>query len=86
MHSFQKINPNQWDKNIFYSLDKQWMLIAAGNKEKHNMMTASWGGFGILWNYPVAFIFVRPTRHTYSFVEENEYFSLNFFEYFLQVP
>ena len=56
------------------------MLITAGNTSKFNTMTASWGGFGILWNLPVAFIFVRPTRYTYRFTEKAEYFTLCFFE------
>ena len=42
-------------------------------------MTASWGGFGILWNKPVAFIVIRPQRYTYEFVEAAERFSLSFF-------
>jgi flavin reductase (DIM6/NTAB) family NADH-FMN oxidoreductase RutF len=42
-------------------------------------MTASWGGLGQLWNRDVAFIFVRPSRHTFGFLEGNEGFSLSFF-------
>ena len=55
------------------------MLITAGNLEKYNMMTASWGGMGILWLKPVCFIFVRPSRYNYEFLEKNDHFSLNFF-------
>jgi len=56
-----------------------WMLITAGSLESWNTMTASWGGFGHLWNRDVAFVFVRPTRHTYSFMENSEGFTLSFF-------
>jgi flavin reductase (DIM6/NTAB) family NADH-FMN oxidoreductase RutF len=42
-------------------------------------MTASWGALGMLWNHPVAFAFVRPTRHTYSFMEKSRLFTLSFF-------
>lgn len=59
---------------------KQWMLITAGNEESHNTMTASWGGIGHLWNKDVAYIFIRPQRYTYDFVEKNEFFSLSFFD------
>ncbi|MBN2662760.1 MAG: flavin reductase [Bacteroidales bacterium] len=58
----------------------KWMLITAGTKEKHNTMTASWGGIGHLWNKDVAYIFIRPHRYTYDFVEQNDFFSLSFFE------
>jgi len=66
--------------NVFALLDDDWMLITAGSTKKWNTMTASWGGFGILWNKPVAFIFVRPTRHTYRFTETATRFTLSFFE------
>ena len=65
--------------NIFTLLDKEWMLITAGNAKDFNTMTASWGGFGILWRKPVATIYVRPQRHTYQFVEREDVFSLSFF-------
>lgn len=56
-----------------------WMLVSAGTKEKFNMMTASWGGIGYLWNKPVAYVFIRPERYTFEFIESNEQFSLSFF-------
>ena len=65
--------------NVYTMLDDDWMLVTAGNLESFNTMTASWGGFGVLWNKPVAFVFVRPTRHTYQFMEHSEVFTLSFF-------
>lgn len=76
---FKKIDPKNFKNNIFKLWDDEWVLITAGNKEKFNCMTASWGGFGILWNKPVAFIFVRPTRYTFNFTEKNEFFTLTSF-------
>lgn len=66
-------------EDAFDLLDRQWMLITAGNKEKYNTMTASWGGIGVLWNRPVAFIFVRPERYTHEFIEQNERVTLSFY-------
>ena len=74
----KSIDPYSLDESVFRLLDKDWMLITAGNKDDFNTMTASWGGFGILWNKSVAFIFVRPNRFTYQFLEKNEYFTLSF--------
>lgn len=65
-------------ENPFTLIGKEWMLITAGTPEHFNMMTASWGGIGWLWNKPVAFIFVRPERHTYPILEDNEYLTLSF--------
>ncbi len=43
-------------------------------------MTASWGGLGVLWNKPIAYIFIRPSRYTYQFVEDQLTLSLCFFD------
>ena len=61
-------------------IDKEWMLITAGDEQSRNTMTASWGTFGTLWNKPVSIIFVRPQRYTYEFCENNDYYSLCFFD------
>lgn len=54
------INPNEIKDNFIELIGKEWMLVSAGDKEKFNMMTASWGGVGVLWNRPVVFaLFVR---------------------------
>ncbi|MBN2893607.1 MAG: flavin reductase [Bacteroidales bacterium] len=67
-------------ENAVDLIANQWMLITAGTADNHNTMTASWGGIGHLWNKDVAYIFIRPQRHTYDFVEKNDFFSLCFFE------
>jgi flavin reductase (DIM6/NTAB) family NADH-FMN oxidoreductase RutF len=70
----------QLNDNCFTLLDKDWMLVTAGTIKHYNMMTASWGGFGILWNKKVAFVFIRPQRHTYLFTENHETVTLSFFD------
>ena len=64
--------------NAAQLIGKQWMLITAGSPESFNCMTASWGGLGFLWNRPVAFLFVRPNRHTVNFIEAQEKLTLSF--------
>ncbi len=80
MTTFRPVSPFRLPDNPFKLLDKDWMLITAGSLRRWNTMTASWGGFGILWNKPVAFIFVRPTRYTYRFTESSARFTLSFFD------
>ena len=62
--------------NACQLIGKDWMLICAGD----NAMTASWGGMGVLWNKPVAYLFIRPQRHTYTMTESNDHFALAFFD------
>lgn len=66
-------------ENAIEMIGKEWMLVTAGTPEHFNMMTASWGGLGFLWNKPVAFVFVRPERHTHIFIEEQTHLTLSFF-------
>lgn len=77
---FRNIEPKDIPDNVFQLIGQDWMLITAGNKEKCNTMTASWGGMGELWNKRVCYIFLRPERYTKEFMEKSNYFTLNFFE------
>lgn len=77
-NSFQPISVKLLNENFFHLLDDDWMLITASAGEKVNMMTASWGGFGILWNMPVAYVVIRPQRYTYKLINNSEVFSLSF--------
>ena len=78
MHTFQPYPIDMLEFNPFQKIGKEWMLITAGNKEKANTMTASWGGVGVLWGKNVVFAFVRDTRYTKEFIDREETFSLTF--------
>lgn len=67
-------------EDAFDLIGKQWMLVTAGDKQKFNTMTASWGGIGWLWNKPVAFIFIRPERYTHEFIEAGDQLTLSFYD------
>jgi flavin reductase (DIM6/NTAB) family NADH-FMN oxidoreductase RutF len=68
----------------FQRIGEEWMLITAGSaaagKSNWNTMTASWGGMGVLWNHDVAFMFIRPSRHTFQFAASAPFFTLSFFD------
>ena len=74
----KNIDPRELTDNFFEAVGKEWMLVTAGTKEKFNMMTASWGCLGWLWNKPVAVVFIRPERYTHQFIEENDTLTLQF--------
>ena len=62
--SFTEIKAEELKDNPFDLIGKQWMLITAGNEEKCNTMTASWGGVGIMWGKPTATAYIRDSRYT----------------------
>ena len=77
--SFEKTTYEQVTKIHSDKLMNDWMLITAGKDSGFNTMLASWGGIGVLWGSPVAFIFVRESRYTKEFIDKNDSFSLTFF-------
>jgi flavin reductase (DIM6/NTAB) family NADH-FMN oxidoreductase RutF len=77
---FRKTEPGILKENVFRLINKDWMLITAGNAEHFNTMTASWGTLGILWNKPIAICFIRPQRFTFEFTEKHPFFTLSFFD------
>ena len=42
------------------------------------MMTVSWGGMGELWFKEVTTVYVRKSRLTHEFMENNDYYTLVF--------
>lgn len=72
------IEPGRVKDNFIEIIGKEWMLVSAGDKDEFNMMTASWGGVGFLWNKPVVFVFIRPERYTREFVDAKGAFTLSF--------
>lgn len=77
--SFVKISVNDLNENFFNSIGKEWMLVTAGDKSKFNMMTASWGFTGVMWNKPCVIAAIRPQRYTKQFVDESDYYTLSFY-------
>lgn len=77
--SFKRVPPTELTDNPFKLIHEDKMLVTAGNLERFNTMTASWGGLGILWHKPVAFCVIRPVRYTYEFMESADRFTLSFF-------
>ena len=66
-------------KNIYENLHKG-ALVTAGPINNFNTMTIGWGVTGVLWGKDVFIVYVRPSRHTYNFMEENEYFTVSFYD------
>jgi flavin reductase (DIM6/NTAB) family NADH-FMN oxidoreductase RutF len=80
MAEFLNIAPANIDENLISLIGDKWMLVTAEKSDGTvNTMTASWGGAGVIWNKPSAFVFIRPQRYTFEFIEESENLTLSFF-------
>ena len=80
MANFREISPKDITDNPFRLIGDDWMLVTAESAKKTSMMTASWGGLGVMWNRPVAYIAVRPQRFTKTLIDSSESLSLCFFD------
>ncbi len=76
MKNMIKIEPNSLGDSAIDLIGKEWLLVSAGDKDKYNTMTASWGSLGFFFNMNVATIVVRPERYTYQFLESHDHFTL----------
>lgn len=75
----QKIAIHKVELNPFDTIRKDMMLITAGDMERHNTMTANWGGMGVLWGRDVMYVFIRKSRYTHDFMESSNGFTCTFF-------
>lgn len=77
--SFKEYKVEELELNPFKFWGKDWVLITAGNEEKVNTLTAGWGGLGVFWQKNVANIYIRSTRYTKEFIDNNDRFSITSF-------
>lgn len=76
----REIDIRELDKSPVKMISDEWALLTAGTPDSYNTMTVSWGAVGELWGKDCVFVFVRPQRYTYEFMEKNDYFTLSFFD------
>lgn len=76
---FKEIAATDFVASPFRTIGREWLLVAADDGKQANAMTASWGGFGVMWGKDVAFIVIRPQRYTKEFIDKADGFSLSVF-------
>ncbi len=57
--------------------DDGLLLVTAGADGKANVMTIGWGTIGSIWSRPIFLVLVRPSRYTYTRLEQVGDFTVN---------
>lgn len=76
---FKEICIKDINENLIKLISDEWMLISAGDENGFNMMTASWGFAGEMWNKDSVVVAIRPQRYTMDFVDKCDTFTLSFY-------
>lgn len=76
---FKEVEFTQVSENAVDLFKNRWALVTAGDGEKFNTMTVSWGAVGELWGKDMATIYIRPQRYTEEFLNANDYFTVSFY-------
>lgn len=78
---FKEADIKELTINPFTKIGGEWALLTAGNKENgFNMMTASWAGFGMFWGKNAVTVYIRESRYTRKFFNENDLFTVSFYD------
>lgn len=77
---FKELSASEFTCNPFTKIGKEWMLITAGTPDHCNTMTASWGALGVWWGKNAVTCYIRQSRYTKEFIDQNDTFTLSFFD------
>ena len=76
---FIKVEAVELNDNVFKLVGSDFMLITAGDENHYNSMTAGWGGWGILFNKPSTWCFLRANRYTLELMKQHKTYTLAYF-------
>lgn len=77
---FEKITVDQLKENPYTLFYKKNLIAGAGSLEDHNFLTIGWGMLGNVWSKDCCIVYVKPSRYSYHYFENNDYFSLCLFD------
>lgn len=79
---FEPVDLNKICMNAFDEIGNRWLIIGCHDDEKNklNLMTASWGMMGVLWGKPVCTLFVRPGRYTRELADKTDKLTVSVFD------
>ena len=76
---FRELLPSDLSTPVFERIGREGMLVTVEDGGGHgNPMTATWGGFGVLFGENVFFLFVRASRYTHALLETTRTVTVSF--------
>lgn len=73
---YKEVKPEEFTTNPFTFYHHQWPLVTAGDENKCNSMTISWGANGTFMSKSAVTVYVRGSRYTKEFMDKFDYFSI----------
>jgi flavin reductase (DIM6/NTAB) family NADH-FMN oxidoreductase RutF len=78
---FKAIEAKDIPEDVFTLIGKDFAVLTAGNKQHYNSMVAGWGGWGIMFSKPTAFLMLRSNRYTLELMRKEQSYTMAFFDY-----
>jgi flavin reductase (DIM6/NTAB) family NADH-FMN oxidoreductase RutF len=73
-----KLSPYKFLDQVYHILgDTGALLVSAKKDGSANVMAIGWALIGRMWEKDFALVAVRPSRHTFGFIEESGEFTIN---------
>lgn len=66
--------------DVFKKFHQQLGILTCGELQDFRCMTIGWGMMGNVWGHPgsALTVYVHPSRYTYEYLQEKDYFSVCF--------
>ena len=76
---FTAISPEEISDNVFTLVGEDFPVVTVGNKDYYNSMTASGGGFVLLFRKPSTMLLFPQKRYTLALIEREQKYTLSYF-------
>jgi flavin reductase (DIM6/NTAB) family NADH-FMN oxidoreductase RutF len=77
---FKTLDTQAIPSDVFTLISKDCAVITAGTPSRYNSMVAGWGGWGVLFSRPAAFLMLRSNRYTLDLIRQEQRYTMTFFD------
>lgn len=76
---FTRIEATTIQDNVFKLISQDFTVITAGKDSAFNSMTASYGGWGQLFDKPTTWCILNASRYTLEFIQKEQTYTMSYF-------